>query len=107
MVGITWTDVRAAIPQPRAAEDAQAGNRMAKMRLWFTPADDKPHKVEVELWESGQRVERWVNHYSRVKQSAAYSAYWAQRDTNAIRWLEGWPLADVRPKGWIITSGAP
>lgn len=100
MAGITWTNVRGSIPQPMVAEDAIQGARQVEARLWFAPDVKPTYRVQFRLTEIGSPIETWEHDYNSGAngQSWAFRRYGEYKES-AIRWLEGWPLDDVRPSG--------
>lgn len=107
MSGIVWTDVWAQLPQPVQAHDAAHGRREARARLWYTQAQDKPYRIEIELRENGALVETWANEYSSYSVGHAHRQYSSARFKVTL-WMEGFPLAKVRPQQFQrIKPGAP
>lgn len=93
-----WVDMRPAIPRPVIAHDAKREDRKVEARLWLIETADRPYQLRVTLQDKGATLEVWANDYSAHRVPDAARAY---RDAQhrAERWLEGWPLVNVRP-GW-------
>lgn len=92
-----WVDVKPTIPAPVQAHDADSGRRHVEARLWFVVADQRPFKLKITLREDASLVEVWENDYSGRIPSDAIRGY-ASAKAHAERWLEGWPVSQVRPR---------
>ena len=99
-MGITWTDVRAQIPQALIAENAEAGSRRVKARLRIDRASAKPYQCTFTLWDGEERADTWEREYGgRRGFTSAIQGYY-QRKEASERWLQGEWIGSVKGKGW-------
>jgi hypothetical protein len=104
MSGVHWTDVRATIPQPHQAHDAEHGARRVEARSWTIPAAPRPFKLTCRLLEHGAPVEQWSIEYQSIHTA---TLTYVDMQTWAERWLDGESVSEVRPTGrlWVIEKG--
>lgn len=93
---IVWTDVLQEIPYPILAHNAEVGARRVEARLWKVPARENPHQLRFTLFQDGAVAEIWSRDYPPQSQPYAVRLYSNARH-RAERFLEGWPLINVRP----------
>lgn len=91
-----WVDVAPRIPRPVLAHNAEQGPRRVEARLWYILAEDRPFKLEIALIKDGAQVETWHADYASRDPSGAHRGY-ASAQRHADRWLEGWPVTQIRP----------
>lgn len=96
MTAVLWTEVLQEIPYPILAHNAELGARRVEARLWKVPARDHPHQLRFTLFQDGALLETWSRDLPPRSQPHAVRLY-ANARHRAERFLEGWPLVNVRP----------